>query len=64
MLNFDNIFIQVLANYGVGVNHLDISSYAARGIRVSNTPDVLSNAVADLGMTLLLASARNIYKGN
>ena len=40
-----------------------VSGFAEKGIKVSNTPDVLSNGVADMGMAMLMASARNIYHG-
>ncbi len=54
---------QIVANYGVGVNQIDIKGLNRKGIKVSNCPDGSSNTVADHGMALLLASARNIIPG-
>ena len=45
------------------LQHLFVIGFAEKGIKVSNTPDVLSDGVADMGMTLLLAGARNMYQG-
>ena len=45
------------------LQHLFVTGFAEKGIKVSNTPDVLSDGVADMGMTLLLAGARNMYQG-
>ena len=50
--------IQVVATYSVGTDHLDLKALAERGIRVLNTPDVLSNAVAEAAVFLTLALAR------
>jgi hydroxypyruvate reductase len=54
---------QVLANYGVGYNHIDTAAARAHGIAVTNTPGVLTDATADLGMTLLLMTARLAGEG-
>lgn len=53
----------ILANFGVGFNNIDIGAAKARGIAVSNTPDVLTDATADLAMTLLLMVARRTGEG-
>ncbi|HEX6107376.1 MAG TPA: D-glycerate dehydrogenase [Gemmatimonadales bacterium] len=53
----------LLANFGVGFNHIDIAAAKARGLAVSNTPDVLTDATADLAMTLLLMVARRAGEG-
>lgn len=50
--------LKVVSNYAVGVNNVDVAEAGRRGIRVCNTPDVLTQATADLGFALLLASAR------
>jgi glyoxylate reductase len=50
--------IKVVSNYAVGVNNVDVEEASRRGIRVCNTPDVLTQATADLGFALLLAAAR------
>jgi lactate dehydrogenase-like 2-hydroxyacid dehydrogenase len=54
---------QLLANFGVGFNHIDIAAAKAAGIAVSNTPDVLTDATADIAMTLLLMVARRAGEG-
>ncbi|XP_055081110.1 probable 2-ketogluconate reductase isoform X1 [Periophthalmus magnuspinnatus] len=56
--------LKVIANGGVGIDHLDVPRLNALGIRVSNTPHVVSNATADMAMGLLLASARMIVEGH
>lgn len=54
---------KLLANFGVGFNHIDLDAAKARGLAVSNTPDVLTDATADLAMTLLLGVARRAGEG-
>ena len=54
---------RMIANYGVGVNHIDLSAAAAHGIPVSNTPGVLTDATADLAMTLMLMLCRRAGEG-
>ena len=54
---------KLVANFGVGFNNIDIEAAKARGIAVSNTPDVLTDATADLAMTLLLMAARRTGEG-
>jgi glyoxylate reductase len=53
-----------LASYGVGVNHIDLAACHARGVLVTNTPGVLTNATADMAMALLLAAARRVVEGD
>ncbi len=53
----------VLANFGVGYNHIDASAARAAGVAVSNTPDTVTDATADIGLTLLLAAARRAGEG-
>jgi len=53
-----------VASYGVGVNHLDLPAFRARGVLVTNTPGVLANATADMTMALLLAAARRVAEGD
>jgi lactate dehydrogenase-like 2-hydroxyacid dehydrogenase len=55
--------VRLLANFGVGFNHIDVDAAKARGLAVSNTPDVLTDATADLAMTLLLAVSRRVGEG-
>lgn len=54
---------RLIGNFGVGFNNIDINAAKERGIVVTNTPDVLTDATADLGMTLLLAVARRAGEG-
>jgi lactate dehydrogenase-like 2-hydroxyacid dehydrogenase len=54
---------KLVANFGVGFNNIDIEAAKARGIAVSNTPDVLTDATADLALTLLLMTARRTGEG-
>lgn len=50
--------LKVVSNFAVGVNNVDVAEATRRGIRVCNTPDVLTQATADLGFGLMLAAAR------
>ncbi len=54
---------KILANFGVGFNHIDIEAAKKRGIAVSNTPDVLTEATADIAITLLLMISRRTGEG-
>ncbi len=56
--------LKIVANYGVGVDNIDRAAAAARGIVVSNTPNVLTDATADLTMALLLTLARRVVEGD
>jgi lactate dehydrogenase-like 2-hydroxyacid dehydrogenase len=55
--------VRLIANYGVGVDHIDLAAAKARGVAVSNTPGVLTDATADIALTLLLMSARRAGEG-
>ena len=55
--------VKLLANFGVGFNHIDLEAAAAAGIAVTNTPGVLTDCTADLAMTLLLMTARRAGEG-
>ena len=52
--------VRAIANYAVGYDNIDLEATAARGIPVGNTPDVLTDATADLTFALLLAAARKL----
>lgn len=52
--------LEVISVYGVGFDAVDLAACRERGIRVSNTPDVLTNDVADLGVAMMLAQSRGI----
>jgi glyoxylate reductase len=56
--------VRVISNFGVGVDHIDLSAAAARGIPVGNTPGVLNGATADLAFALLLAAGRRVVEGD
>jgi glyoxylate reductase len=55
--------LRAIANMAVGTDNIDVDAAAARGIPVGNTPDVLTDATADLAFALLLALARRIVPG-
>jgi len=52
--------LEIVSCYGVGTDAIDLGHARAHGIRVTNTPDVLTEDVADIGIGLLLAAARKI----
>jgi len=54
---------RILANFGVGFNNIDVDAARAHDLAVSNTPDVLTDATADLAFTLLLMVARRTGEG-
>jgi len=56
--------LRVVANCAVGFDNVDLAAAAARGIVVTNTPDVLTEACADLAFALLLATARRVAEGD
>jgi glyoxylate reductase len=55
--------LRAISNYAVGTDNVDLEAATARGIPVGNTPDVLTDATADLAFALLLALARRIPEG-
>lgn len=55
--------VKLIANYGVGFDHIDLNAAKAKGIAVTNTPGVLTDATADLALTLILMSARRAGEG-
>lgn len=52
--------LEIIASFGVGYDNIDIAGARARNIRVTNTPDVLNDAVAELAIGLMIALARRI----
>ncbi|WP_328702854.1 2-hydroxyacid dehydrogenase [Arenibaculum pallidiluteum] len=52
--------LEIIASYGVGYDSIDVAAAARRGIVVTNTPDVLTDEVADLALGLLLATVRQL----
>jgi glyoxylate reductase len=56
--------LKIIANFGVGYNNIDVPAATRRGIMVTNTPGVLTDATADLTMALILAAARRLVEGD
>lgn len=63
VLDVPNRTVRILGNFGVGFNHIDLEAAKELGIRVTNTPDVLTDCTADLAMTLMLTVARRAGEG-
>ncbi|XP_067857774.1 probable 2-ketogluconate reductase [Heptranchias perlo] len=55
--------LKAVVSSGVGVDHLDLPLISSFGVKVTNTPHVVDEATADMGMALMLASARNVLEG-
>lgn len=55
--------LRVISNFAVGYNNIDVPEATRRGIRVGNTPDVLTDATADLAFALLIGAARRLVEG-
>ena len=55
--------VKAIANYSVGVDHVDLEAAKARGVIVTNTPDVLSDATAEIAILLMLGAARRASEG-
>lgn len=55
--------VAIIATYSVGVEHIDIAAAAERGIAVTNTPGVLTEATADIALLLMLGAARRASEG-
>jgi lactate dehydrogenase-like 2-hydroxyacid dehydrogenase len=56
--------VKIIANHSVGTDHCDIPALNARGITVTNTPDVLSDATAEIAFLLMLGAARRAVEGD
>ncbi|HTR14560.1 MAG TPA: 2-hydroxyacid dehydrogenase [Roseiarcus sp.] len=56
--------LEIIACYGVGVDAIDLAKARARGVRVTNTPDVLTEDVADFAFALMLAHLRKVVDGD
>lgn len=56
--------LRIVANYAVGTDNIDLAACRERGVVVSNTPDVLTEATADLAWALLLTVARRVLEGH
>ena len=55
---------KIISNFGVGYDHLDLNAASKSKIRVTNTPDVVTDATADIAMTLILMTARRAIEGD
>jgi lactate dehydrogenase-like 2-hydroxyacid dehydrogenase len=55
--------LRMLGNYGVGVSHIDVAACKRLGVTVTNTPDVLTEATAEIALTLMLMTARRAGEG-
>src|SRR5215471_3138010 len=55
--------VRMIATFSVGYEHVDVAAASKRGILVSNTPDVLTDATADIAMLCLLGAARRAHEG-
>src|SRR3954463_1473705 len=56
--------LRIVANCGVGVDNVDLAACRRRGIVVTNTPDVLTDATADFTFALILAACRRVAEGD
>ncbi|WP_236621589.1 2-hydroxyacid dehydrogenase [Asticcacaulis benevestitus] len=63
MLNRPDRRVKILANYGAGFEHIDLEAARAAGIIVTNTPDVLTDATAELALLLMLTASRRTGEG-
>jgi len=64
VLSAEPLRCKILGNFGVGFNHIDIDAAKARGLTVSNTPEVLTDCTADIAMLLMLSVARRGMEGD
>ncbi len=55
--------VKIIANYAVGYNNVDVDAAKQKGITVTNTPEVLTDATADISILLLLGASRRAYEG-
>ena len=63
MLDVADRRARILANFGVGVNHIDLAAAGAAGVVVTNTPGVLTDDTADVAIALMLMVARRLGEG-
>ena len=55
--------VRAICSFSVGYDHIDLDAAKARGIPVTNTPEVLSDATAEIAMLLMLGAARRVFEG-
>ena len=63
-LNIRSPRTKIISNFGVGYDHLDLKAASKSKILVTNTPDVVTDATADIAMTLILMTARRAIEGD
>jgi len=63
VLSAEPLRAKFIGNFGVGFNHIDLDAAKARGLTVTNTPEVLTDCTADIAMTLMLTVARRTGEG-
>ena len=56
--------LEIIASFGVGTDNIDLKAAKAAGVRVTNTPDVLNDAVAELTIGMMISLARRIPQGD
>ena len=56
--------LKIISNHGVGIDHINVPDCTAKGVIVGNTPDVLTEATADMALALLLSVARKVVEGD
>jgi lactate dehydrogenase-like 2-hydroxyacid dehydrogenase len=64
VLSAEPLRCKILGNFGVGFNHIDIDAAKARGLVITNTPEVLTDCTADIAMLLMLSVARRGMEGD
>jgi lactate dehydrogenase-like 2-hydroxyacid dehydrogenase len=63
VLSAPNARVRLIANFGAGVDHIDLAAAEAGGVQVSNTPDVLTDSTADLAILLMMMTSRRASEG-
>jgi glyoxylate reductase len=63
VLSVPDARVRLIANFGTGVDHIDLDAARRAGVLVTNTPDVLTEDTADLTMAIILAAARRMGEG-
>lgn len=63
ILTVPNARVRLIANFGAGVDHIDLTAAKAAGVPVTNTPDVLTDATADLAILLMMMTSRRASEG-
>lgn len=56
--------LEIIAQFGTGIDNIDVETAVARGISITNTPDVMSTDVADIAMALILSAARRVCEAD